>query len=56
MGAFEYDLGHDKVIREEKGVETVYEVDMDKLTKKGDVSQDIQLQANDRVIVSRGFF
>lgn len=45
-----------KVIREEQGVETVYEVDLEKLTKKGDVSQDIQLQANDRVIVSRGFF
>jgi len=44
------------VIRDEQGDEKVFEVNIEKLAKKGDTSQDIQLRANDRVIVSRGFF
>jgi len=45
-----------KVIRREGGQEVTLEVDIDRLTKKGDTSQDIELQANDRIIVPRGFF
>ncbi len=45
-----------KVIREENGHETTFEVDIEKLTKNGDASQDRELQANDRVIVARSFF
>jgi len=45
-----------KVIRQENGREVAYDVDIERLTKKGDASQDIELRANDRVIVSRGFF
>ncbi|OGW82996.1 MAG: hypothetical protein A2Z83_01345 [Omnitrophica bacterium GWA2_52_8] len=45
-----------KVVREERGMEQVYEADVERITKKGDTSQDIKLKANDRVIVSRGFF
>jgi polysaccharide export outer membrane protein len=45
-----------KVIREENGRETAYEVDVGKLTKKGDLSQDMELRARDRVVVPRSFF
>ena len=45
-----------KVIREENGREVTFEVDIAKLTKDGDASQDRELQANDRVIVPRSFF
>lgn len=45
-----------KVIREKNGQEQTFVADMEILAKKGDTSQDIQLQANDRVIVTRGFF
>jgi polysaccharide biosynthesis/export protein len=45
-----------KVIRNEGGHEVTLEVDVERLTKKGDASQDIALKANDRVIVPRSFF
>lgn len=45
-----------KIIRQENGREVSLEVDINKLTKKGDVSQDLELKSNDRVIVSRSFF
>jgi protein involved in polysaccharide export with SLBB domain len=45
-----------KIIRQEKGQEISYEADLQKLTKKGDSSEDRELQANDRVIVPRSFF
>lgn len=45
-----------KIIRTESGKEINFEVDVDRLTKKGDTSQDVELQANDRVIVPRSFF
>lgn len=45
-----------KVIRRRNGQEKVFEVDVSKLTKTGDPSQDLELQANDRVVVTRGFF
>ncbi len=46
-----------KVIRREKdGQEVSFVVDIERITKKGDASQDRELQANDRVIVPRGFF
>jgi len=46
-----------KVIRREQdGREVTFNVNIENLTKKGDVSEDKELQANDRVIVSRGFF
>lgn len=45
-----------KIIRNEDGRETNFEVDIDRLTKKGDASQDVELEANDRVIVPRSFF
>lgn len=45
-----------KVIRQEGDREVTYEVDITRLTKKGDTSADIELQANDRVIVPRSFF
>ncbi len=45
-----------KVIRQVDGQETSFEVDISLLTKKGDSSQDRELQANDRVIVPRSFF
>lgn len=44
------------VIRQEEGEEITFEVDIDRLTKKGDRSQDRDLQPNDRVIVPRSFF
>lgn len=45
-----------KVIRQEEGHEVSFEVDMERLTKHGDTSGDLELQANDRVIVPRSFF
>lgn len=45
-----------KVIRDVDGKEVTYEIDVDRLTKRGDTSQDMELQANDRVIVARSFF
>lgn len=45
-----------RVIRQEGGREVPFEIDIDRITKKGDSSGDIELQANDRVIVPRSFF
>ena len=46
-----------KVIREnEYGEETYFEVNIDHLTKKGDISEDRELEANDRIVVPRRFF
>jgi len=45
-----------KVIRQEGGREVGFDIDADKITKKGDTSEDVELRANDRVIVPRGFF
>ncbi|MDD5670938.1 MAG: polysaccharide export protein [Candidatus Omnitrophica bacterium] len=45
-----------KVIRHTEGREVTYEADIERLTQKGDTSQDLELRANDRVIVSRSFF
>lgn len=55
-GLTEVASNHVKVIRNDNGRETTYEVDLERLTKKGEASQDVELRANDRVIVSRGFF
>lgn len=45
-----------KVIRREDGREIAFEIDSEKITKNGDTSEDIELRANDRVIVPRRFF
>lgn len=45
-----------KVVRDQQGREVSYEVNVEKLTKRGDTSEDIELRANDRVIVARSFF
>lgn len=45
-----------KIIRQEQGREVTLEVDIEKLTKRGDASQDLELKANDRIIVPRSFF
>ena len=45
-----------KIIRQENGREVTLEVDIQRVTKKGDTSQDRELQANDRIIVPRSFF
>lgn len=45
-----------KIIRHQDGKELNFEVDIDRVTKRGDTSQDVELQANDRVIVPRSFF
>jgi polysaccharide export outer membrane protein len=45
-----------KIIRQEEGEEVTLVVNIEKLTKKGDASQDVELKANDRVIVPRSFF
>lgn len=46
-----------KIIRQKPdGGETAFEVNIERLTKKGDSSEDMELQANDRVIVTRAFF
>ncbi|HXV28618.1 MAG TPA: polysaccharide biosynthesis/export family protein [bacterium] len=46
-----------KVIRQQEGQgEVTLTSDIERLTKKGDNSQDIELQARDKVVVSRSFF
>lgn len=45
-----------RVVRQTNGQETSFEVNLDRLTKHGDLSADMELQANDRVIVPRSFF
>ena len=45
-----------KVIRETENGEQTFEVDIEQLTKQGDLSQDMELQAHDRIIVPRSFF
>ena len=45
-----------KVIRQGPNGETTFEVDLDRFVKKGDASDDRELEANDRVIVPRSFF
>lgn len=45
-----------KVVRQVEGQEKSYEVNLDKLTKHGDTSVDMDLQAGDKVIVPRSFF
>lgn len=45
-----------RVIRNENGQETSFEVNVERITKKGNVSEDIELRAGDRVIVPRSFF
>lgn len=45
-----------KVIRNENGREVRLTVNIEKLTKQGDTSEDPELRANDRVIVPRSFF
>lgn len=45
-----------KIIRQEEGGEVTLEADIQKLTKKGDTSQDIELKAKDRIIVPRSLF
>lgn len=45
-----------KVIRDENGKETSFEVNVEQMTKKGNVSADVELRAGDRVIVPRSFF
>jgi polysaccharide export outer membrane protein len=45
-----------KIVRQSKGREQSLEVDIDRITKHGDSSEDASLKANDRVIVSRSFF
>jgi polysaccharide biosynthesis/export protein len=45
-----------KVIRHENGQEQNFTVDVQKITKDGDASEDMELKANDRVIVPRSFF
>ena len=45
-----------KIIREKNGQEVTLIADIEQLTKKGDISQDVVLESNDRIIVSRSFF
>lgn len=45
-----------KIVRRENNHEVALTVDIEKLTKHGEVSEDKELRANDRVIVTRGFF
>jgi len=45
-----------KIIRNTRGREITFDVDIEKLIKKGDTSQDPELRANDRVIIPRSFF
>jgi protein involved in polysaccharide export with SLBB domain len=46
-----------KVVRmEPSGKEIGFEVDVKQITEKGDTSGDVELEANDRVIVPRSFF
>lgn len=45
-----------KVLRHSQGREISMEVDIKRVIEKGDTSQDVELQANDKVIVPRSFF
>lgn len=45
-----------KIVRQQNNQEVTLVTDINKLTKNGDTSEDIELQENDRIIVSRGFF
>lgn len=45
-----------KVLRRANGGEHSMEVDIKRVIEKGDTSQDVELKANDKVIVSRSFF
>ncbi len=46
-----------KVIRQKPGGgEQTFEVNIERLAKKGDTSEDLELESNDRVIVTRAFF
>ena len=45
-----------KVIRERGGKEVSLLVNLEKITKDGDVTEDKELEANDRVVVPRSFF
>ncbi len=46
-----------KIVRQQQdGQEVTFEVDIGRITKKGEASEDKDLEANDRVIVPRSFF
>ena len=45
-----------KVLRRTEGRELTMEIDIKRVIEKGDTSQDVELQANDKVIVPRSFF
>lgn len=45
-----------KIIRTEEGQKLTFEVNIQNMTKNGDVLEDRDLRANDRVIVPRSFF
>jgi len=45
-----------KIIRTEKGEQVSFEVNIQNMTRNGDVLEDRNLRANDRVIVPRSFF
>ena len=45
-----------KVIRQENGTEVSFTVNLEKVIKNGDTSEDKELKANDRVVVPRSFF
>lgn len=45
-----------KVIRQEDGHEVSFEVNIENMTKRGDSTEDRELQANDRIIVPRSMF
>ena len=45
-----------KIIRQENGTEVSVSVNVEKITKNGDTSEDKDLKANDRVVVPRSFF
>jgi len=45
-----------KIIRTESGQQVTFEVNIQNMTKNGDVLEDRDLRANDRVIVPRSFF
>ena len=45
-----------KIIRQQDGLETSFEVNLQRFLKQGEASEDPELKANDRVIVPRSFF
>lgn len=45
-----------RVVRLKGDREVRFEVDVQQITKRGDTSEDLELEANDRVIVPRSFF